>query len=523
VESPRERLLRRGNYIWGSWVKPERVDGTLAGVNPGDRSDDLGRFPFSVSAADDAVGAARLGATAWETVELAERAKAVRRFGDVLGKQHERLAMLLTRETGKPLWEARQEVVASLRAVDLLLEEGLPLFEPRVLHETDARSDARPRGVVAIVAPYPFPLLGPTVQVCAALLAGNAVVLKPSKFTPAVGQAIGEIADRCRLPRGVFNLVQGTGTTVGRSLVAHPDLDALVFAGSWDAAKAIRAATAERPELPALLHCGGKAAAIVLGGDLDRAVYEVLVGAFLTAGQRPTSTARVLVIDAVADAFTEAIARRAARLRIGYGFDPDTFCGPLISDAIRARHLRYGRALAQRGHRELVPFAPREVSHRQGFYADPAVVEVDWRSGHPFLNDEPPGPVLLLYRVSSAEEAAALHDRLLFRSITGVFAAPDDPALAGMSAALHTGCLHLNRNTVGGSLRLPTVPLGRASNGVPAGIELLRFLSTQRATLAEGRPFDASQALPGTRWDDTIDDEDDDVPLLEIEGIPAES
>lgn len=503
MEGQRERLLRRGDYIWGSWLKPERVDGYIVGVNPGDRSDVLGRFPFSEASVDDAVECATRGGVHWRRVGRVDRAKAVRKYRDVLNKHQERFASLITRETGKPIWEARQEVIASCRAVDLLLEEGLALLEPRILNEREARSDYRPRGVVAILIPYNLPLLIPTLHACAALLAGNTVVLKPSKFTPGVGQAVAELFDRCRLPRGTFNLVQGSGTGIGQKLATHPGIDALLFSGAFSTAVALRKATLERPELPTLLQCGGKGAAIVLGGcDLQRAVYETLVGAFLTGGQRQNSTGRAIVTEDVFDWFADELSRRAKRVNIGYGFDMSTFLGPVISENFRTRYRRYGRALVQRGHKALAEARNREVGGRRGFYVDPAVYAVDWENGHGFVNDEPPGPTVLLYKVKDWEEAVALHNRLLYRMSTSLFVQPEHPDLPEIVGRLKTGSLNINRGTIGASLRLPAVGLGRSSNGIPGGIDLLRFLSTPRSTLVENRLFDPGQAVPGVNWDD---------------------
>ena len=153
----------------------------------------------------------------------------------------------MTRETGRPLWETRQEVLATVRAVDLFLDDGIPLLAPRVLEEIGARSDRVPRGVVAILTPQSFPLLLLATQVDAAILAGNAVVFKPSKYCPGSGQAVAEILDGCRLPRGVFALVQGPGSVVGHRLVANPGLDAVVFSGSYATAHTIRHTTVGRP------------------------------------------------------------------------------------------------------------------------------------------------------------------------------------------------------------------------------------------------------------------------------------
>jgi succinylglutamic semialdehyde dehydrogenase len=502
VEVQREPLLRRGDYIWGSWVKPERVEGYIVGVNPGDRTDVLGRFPFSEAAVDDAVECAARGAAFWRRVGRADRAKAIRKYRDVLSKQQERFASLITRETGKPIWESRQEVIAAMRAVDLLLEEGLTLLEPRILNEREARSDYRPRGVVGVLVPYNMPLLIPTLKVCSALLAGNTVVLKPSKFTPGVGQSVAELFDRCRLPRGTFNLLQGSGTGLGQKLATHAGIDALLFSGAYATAMAIRKAV-ERPELPMLLQCGGKGAALVIGGcDLQRAVYEVLVGAFLTGGQRHNSTGRVIVTEDVYDDFVEELVQRSRRITVGYGFEPTSFLGPLISENFRTRYRRYGRMLVQRGHTPLLEARNREFEDRKGFYAEPAIYAVDWQNGNLFINDEPPGPLTLVYKVRDWEEAVSLHNQLLYRVSTSLFISPDALDLPEIVGRLKTGSLNINRGTIGASLRLPSAGLGRSSNGLPGGIDLLRFLSTPRSTLVEARPFDPSQAVPGVNWDD---------------------
>ncbi len=520
MESHRERLLRRGDYIWGSFIKPERVDGYIVGINPGDRTDELGRFPFSEGSVDEAVNAAARGGVHWRRVGRTDRAKAVRKFRDLVSRHQERLAILITRETGKPVWESRQEVVAAVRAVDLLLEEGMALLQPRILNEREARSDFRPLGVVGMLAPYNTPLLVAALQSAAALLSGNSVVMKPSKFTPGVGQGVAEMWDRCRLPRGTYNLIQGSGSSVGQRLAVHPKLDALLFTGSYQTAMAVRRATIERPELPTAYQCGGKGAALVLHDcEMDRAVYEVLVGACLTAGQRHNSTGRVFVTEDVYDRFVEEITRRASRVNVGYGFEPRTLVGPVVSENYRSRYRRYGRALAARGHQSMLAAANREVRGRRGFYVNPAIFLVDWHNGHGFINDEPPGPTLLVYKVANWEEGVALHNKLLYRVATSVFVRPDHADLPEIVARLRTGALNVNRGTIGASLRLPSVGLGRSANGVPAGIELLRFLAMPRSTLVEVRPFDPSQAVPGVNWD--ADEDDVDPVSVEVELEPT--
>jgi succinylglutamic semialdehyde dehydrogenase len=503
VDVMRDRLLRKGDYIYGSFCKPESVDGYINGVNPGDRADVLGRFPFSESSVDEAVDFAGIGVRTWRRVAIADRAATVRRFRDHLLRFLEPTARLVTRETGKPLWEARQEIQAAVRSIDFLLEAAPALLEPQVLDNISARSDLLPRGVVGVLCPYNFPILIPTTHTVAAILAGNAVVVKPSKFTPGVGQALASLWDRCRLPRGIYNMVQGPGSVVGQRLVTHPNLDALLFSGSYNTATAISRLTSTRVELPVLAQTGGKGIAIVLDdADLDRAAYEVIVGAFLTAGQRHNSTGRVLVTDAIFDRFTELLVTRSSKLKIGYGTEQDVFMGPLISENLRTRYRRFCRKLTGQGHQALLEPGHVSPDSRRGFYAKPAIYRVHWDNGNPMLDTEPPGPALLVYRVSHWEEASALHNQAMFRGATSLFTQPTNPVIYEMQDRLRTGTLNINRGTIGSSVRLSAAGLGRSSNGHPSGIGILRFLTYPRSQLIEDRPLlEAQTALPGLHWE----------------------
>ncbi len=496
------RLLRKGDYIFGSYVKPEAVDGYINGVNPSDRGDILGRFPFSEASVDEAVEYAGVGYRVWRRMTINDRAGAVHRFRDQMSAHQEVLARLITRETGKPLWESRQEILATIRALDLLLDEGVDALVPRVLDEIGARSDRMARGVVAILCPFNFPIMVAAVHCASALLSGNTVVVKPSKFTPGVGQAHIDLWDRCRLPRGVMNMVQGPGSVVGQRLVTHPDIDVLLVTGSLDTAKTIRRLTMARPELPTMMQCGGKGAALVLdGAEMDRAIYEVMVGAFLTAGQRHNSTARVIVTESVYDDFVAGIVKQTKRIKVGNGLEPQVFLGPLISENLRTRFRRFRRSLVSNGHQMLLEPEPPQVVGN-GFFVRPGIVDIRWASGPPVLEIEPPGPMLLVYKVTDWQQAVALHNQIGARISTSLFVNPEDPHLPDIRERLRTGALNINRGTIGASLRLPSVGLGTSCNGISGGVELLQFLSHPRSQLTEVRPFDSLPKLPGINWSD---------------------
>ena len=495
------RLLRKGDYIYGSYVKPEAVDGYINGMNPGDRADVLGRFPFAESSVEQSVSYAGIGYRAWRQTTINDRASAVHRFNEQLHQHQEGLARLITREIGKPLWESRQEVMATIRAVDLLLDEGVHRLAPRVLDEVGARSDRVPRGVVAIFCPYNFPLLVAASHTASAVLSGNAAIVKPSKFTPGIGQAHMDLWDRCKLPRGTVNMVQGPGSVVGHRLATHQDVDVVLFTGSVETARTLSRLMHKRPELPIMMQCGGKGTALVLSdAEIDRAVYEVMVGAFLTAGQRHNSTGRVIVADAIYDRFTQVLVEKTRNLQVGYGFEPGVFMGPLISENLRTRFRRFSRSLVGMGHTMLLESEPPTGTGR-GFYVRPCILGVNWEEANPVLEIEPPGPTLLVYRVSDWQEGVALHNQVEARISTSVFTAPDNPVLPDIRDRLRTGALNINRGTIGASLRLPAVGMGTSSNGVLGGLNVLETLTHPRSQLTETRDFEGLPKLPGIRWD----------------------
>ena len=510
------RLLRKGDYVFGSFVKPEAVDGYINGVNPGDRTDVLGRFPFSESSVEEAVGYAAVGYRVWRRLSINDRAAAVHRFREQLINHQEKLAQLVTREVGKPLWEARQELMATVRAVDLLLDDGIDVLAPRVIDDIGARSDRLPRGIVAILCPYNFPILVAAVQTASAVLAGNAVIVNPSKFTPGVGQAHIDLWDRCRMPRGTVNMIQGPGSVVGHRLATHPDIDVLLFTGALETARTIGRLTQSRPELPRVIQCGGKGTAIVLDdAELDRSVYEVMVGSFLTAGQRHNSTGRVIVTDGIYDDFVERLTQKSKALTVGYGFDAQVFMGPLISENLRTRYRRFARSMTGQGHTLLLaPEQPKDVG--RGFFVRPCIVEVDWARGAPVLEGEPPGPTLLVYKVSDWQQAVGLHNQIEARISTSLFVSAENPVVEELKERLRTGALNINRGTIGASLRLPSVGLGTSSNGIGGGVTLLNQLTHPRSQLTEVRPFEGLPKLPGVDWierEDTADAVDIDLPV----------
>ncbi len=488
------RIHGRGDYVWGSFLRVPGVDGYILASNPGDRSDELGRFSFSLTAVDEAVGAAVVAGPGWSAQRLDDRRSAVVRLADRLEQSGQDLARLMTRETGRALWESRTEVAASARAMRLVAEEAGDACLGGVVRDGAAGWDCRPLGVVGIITSFALPLFTAAVQTAAALLAGNTVVVKPSKYAPATGQGLAELVDSARLPRGVFNLVQGPGESVGQRLAAHPELNALLFTGQRSTAVHVRHIAAARPELVVLVQCADKSTALVLpDADLDLAVHELVVSAWGNAGQRHDATARVVVTADQVDVLCERLAVRARALRWGYGLDPGVFLGPMISEPARRAYRQSLTVQAAAGHATVVSGGPAELEGRKGAYVRPSVT---WMKAAADLAGAVPGPTLRIGVVADVDEAVAVHNALSSRAVTAVFTRDEDAGLS-LGRQLSTGGVLINRGPSPTSVRLPVVGRGATSSAFPAPLDLARALTSSVAWQVDHRPYDTSRMVPG--------------------------
>ena len=327
----------RGDFIDGAFVLPEHASGEIALEDPGDTRAELGAFPFALESIDAAVEAARRAWPAWRDRPPEERADLLRRFGEALRSEREALAQLIAREVGKPLWEARTEADAMAGKIDITLGDGLELVRERSFEVgagTVARWTQHARGVLAVLGPFNFPGHLVHGHVVPALATGNTVVIKPSERTPAVGQLYADLAARAGFPPGVVNTVQGDGAS-GAVLAAHPDIDGVLFTGSWDVGRRILAATTDQPWKLVALEMGGKNAALVAAdANLEAAARAIVFGATVTCGQRCSATSRAVVARGVAQELSERLVALLGALKVGYPLDDDVFMGPLGSQQV---------------------------------------------------------------------------------------------------------------------------------------------------------------------------------------------
>ena len=350
-----------------------------------------------------------------------------------------------------------------------------------------------------MLGPFNFPLHLPNGHVLPALACGNTVVFKPSEVAPHAAELYARCLIEAGVPAGAFNLVQGPGP-LGAALAAHPGVDGVLFTGSWAVGQAIQRAALGQTKLLAL-EMGGKNAAIVLrDADLDKAIYDALFSAFVSAGQRCTAASRLIVEGPPqrADAVAARIAALAGRLCIGHPLDEGVFMGPLASEQALDRFEKGVRAASA----ETV-LEPRRLSPRglRGCYVSPSVHRVRQRSGTPYEREELFGPDLAVYHAAGAEEAVEIANATDYGLAASVHTASRESFERCLSA-LQCGVVNWNAPTVGASGRLPFGGLKRSGNHRPAALFSTLYCAAPVAVLHGEPRLDPAKLAPGVLWVD---------------------
>lgn len=445
-------------------------------------------------AAAAAVLRARRALPGWAEHPLDKRVALLRRYAELLGERRDVLAELISRENGKPRWEALTEVAAMIGKVELSIQAQAERAGER--REATAFGEAvlrhAPQGVLLVLGPFNFPGHLPNGHIVPALLAGNTVVFKPSELTPAVGAALVSALHDAGVPRDALVLVQGARET-GIAL-ADEDVDGLLFTGSAMAGAHLRRRFAERPRVILALELGGNNPLIAWDGDLQATASIAVASAFISTGQRCSCARRLIVPSDRADAVIEAIAQMADRLAIGaWDSEPVPFMGPLISEqAATHAQLQLSR-LYDAGARMIRPLDIAGDLPRS--FVRPAIVDV---TGVDVPDEEIFGPVLQVVRVSNFDDAISSANASRFGLSAGLVS--DDDALWNrFIRRARAGVINRNRPTTGASSGLPFGGVGESGNHRPSAYYAADYCAHPVATLEAARAVDQSEALFGLR------------------------
>ena len=453
------------SFIAGQWVEPATGE-YVENRNPADTRDLIGLFPKGDAAdVNRAVESAKKGFALWKAVPAPARGDILRRVGDILVRRKDEVADLMTREMGKPLAETKGDVQEGIDTAYYAATEGRRLFGhtvPSELRDKWAMSFRRPIGVAGIITPFNFPLAIPTWKIFPALLCGNSVVFKPATDVPHTGHVLVEILLEAGLPPEVVQLVHGPGR-VGNAIVNHPDVALVSFTGSTETGSKI-GETCGRMHKRLSLEMGGKNAMTVLNdADLDLALDGVLWGAFGTTGQRCTATSRLLLHDAIHDAFLETLLERARELRLGDGLEADTDIGPLINDQAMRKVMGYMEVARDEGVIVCGGAKARGEGLEGGFFFEPTVVR-DVASGSRMACEEIFGPVLSVLRFSDFDEAVRINNEVRYGLSSSVYTSDVRTAFRAFNE-LENGITYVNAPTIGAEAHLPFGGVKQTGNG----------------------------------------------------------
>lgn len=412
------------------------------------------------------VAAARAGWPGWAATPLAERIATLHRFAELVRERAAPFAELIARETGKPLWEAATEVDTVVAKVAISITAQSERAGERFTDQPGGRRMAlrhRPHGVLAVLGPYNFPAHLPNGHIVPALLAGNAVVFKPSEKTPATGAFLVECYHAAGVPDGVVRLLVG-GPDQGRALAGHEGIDGLLFTGSARTGIALNRQFAERPEKILALEMGGNNPILVWDDpDPDTAAALIVQSAFTTAGQRCTAGRRLIVEDRLYDPVMAALTRLTDRLIVGAPQDdPAPFMGPVIDNAAadhllaRADELIASGATVVRPLARLTPGLP---------LLSPAILDVTDGTERP--DDELFGPVLQVSRARDFGQAIEQANATRY-GLSASLISPSRERYEQFWTGIRAGIVNWNRPTNGAASSAPFGGIGWSGNHRPS-------------------------------------------------------
>lgn len=419
-----------------------------------------------VSDVDDVVGRARRAWPAWAAQPVATRMELVRRFANEVRKQQDALATLIARETGKPLWEARNEVESVVAKVEVSIRAYAERTAQRRLDSALQGTTAvrhKPHGVMAVLGPFNLPAHLPNAHIVPALIAGNVVVFKPSEKAPATGELLAQCFHKAGISAAVVQVLVG-GPAEGQSLVTHEGVDGVLFTGSAHAGIAINRKLATRPDKIVALEMGGNNPMVVWDTPLvvDAAVL-IVQSAFTTAGQRCSAARRLIVKSSMYDAVVGEVKALADRIIVGSPFDePPPFMGPVIDNDAADGLTESFLYLLSNGGRPIKHLVRADDSRP---FLSPAIIDTTAMKDRPDV--ELFGPILQVVRVDDFDQAIAEANNTRFGlSASLVGGNPQD--YNRFWANVRAGVINWNRPTTGANPGAPFGGVGLSGNHRPS-------------------------------------------------------
>jgi len=478
-------VKKLANFINGEWLD---VNESAPVINPatGNR---VVEVPLSTKAnVDEAVEAAERAQKEWALVPAPQRAEVLFQVGNIMKERKEKLGKLLTMENGKVLEEALGEVQEGIDMAFYMAGEGRRLFgqtTPAELKDKFAMSVRAPIGVVGIITPWNFPIAIATWKSFPAIVAGNAVVWKPATETPIMAYEMAKIFEEAGLPKGVLNVVFGSGSSVGDAMVHHDGIRVISFTGSNDTGRNI-ASDCGRQLKKVSLEMGGKNAVIVMeDADLNLAVEGIIWSAFGTSGQRCTACSRVIVHEDVKEELEKRLLTEMKKLTIGNGLDKSIKVGPIINKSGMEKIKKYIEIGRNEGAKILAGgYELNDGEHENGYYFAPTLF-TEATSSMRIAQEEIFGPVVSLIPVKNFEEAIDVNNSVTYGLSSSIFTA-DVNRVFQAQRDLDTGIVYVNAGTTGAEIHLPFGGTKGTGNGHrDSGVQALDVFTEWKAVYVD--------------------------------------
>ncbi len=440
-------------YIAGEW---QSGVSTIANINPSDISENLGHFAqASQVQVQQAISAAKHAQPEWEKTPIERKQAVLQAIGDELIARCDELGTLLSREEGKPFLEGRGEIYRA--------GQFFQYFAAEVLRQIgDSADSVRPGvsvevtreavGVIAIISPWNFPTATAAWKIAPALAFGNSVIWKPANLTPASAVALTEIIHRQGIPVGTFNLVLGSGSEVGNTLINSTDVNGVSFTGSVETGRKVAAATA-----PNFVRCqlemGSKNALVIADdADIQVAVEATIAGSFSGAGQKCTASSRLVVMDGIHDQYVEALIKRMSELKVGHALEEGIFMGPVVDGNQLEANFGWIEKARQSG-AELAFGGERLNLAHEGYYMSPTLF-LNTKNEWEVNQEEVFAPMASVIRVADLDEAIATANDTRF-GLTGGIITQSLRNSAIFKQQIQTGCAMVNLPTAGTDYHVP--------------------------------------------------------------------
>lgn len=453
------------NYIDGKWVAGSSKK-TFFSENPATLQK-LGRFQLSNKKdVDKAVESARKAFKKWKEVPAPKRGDILFKVAQLLRRDKERLARLVTMEMGKVINEARGDVQEAIDMFEYTAGEGRRLFghtTPSELRNKFAMTIRVPIGVCALITPWNFPIAIPAWKIAPALICGNTMVFKPSSDTPLCAVEFVKLLIEAGVPKGVVNLVTGSAEDVGQALVKHKDVDMISFTGSVFTGEYI---TKNAGLKKVGLELGGKNPIIVMeDADINLAADGIIWGAFGTTGQRCTAASRVIVHRKVKKRLENALLKRIKRLRLGNGLNKKTDVGPLINKKALEKSAMYASIGRKEGAKLL---CGGKIAKLKGYYFEPTIF-TEVKKSMRIAQEEIFGPIVAIIPVNNIDEAIKVANSVRYGLSSSIYTNNMSYAFKAIQN-IEAGLTYINSSTIGSEVHLPFGGVKETGHGREGGI-----------------------------------------------------